>query len=123
MLDIKVDLRIEIQKIHHKMLRHEELLQDILLRLNKYPTDKLVSKGEEIKISPIASDVSTHVESILGIESSESVGGNGLGPLLLRKRRSKSKKAPAPPKKAYDQKPLLENDPSISEKMPKSNFP
>ncbi|KAH8245293.1 hypothetical protein KR032_008174 [Drosophila birchii] len=33
-----------------------------------------------------------------GVPAVSSAGGNGLGPLMLKKRRSKSRKAPAPPK-------------------------
>ncbi|XP_012159594.1 potassium voltage-gated channel protein eag isoform X1 [Ceratitis capitata] len=45
-------------------------------------------------------------------------GGNGLGPLMLKKRRSKSRKAPAPPKQSShiqspEQQRLLEEEPSV----------
>ncbi|XP_039959857.1 potassium voltage-gated channel protein eag isoform X8 [Bactrocera tryoni] len=51
--------------------------------------------------------------------SAATQGGNGLGPLMLKKRRSKSRKAPAPPKQpshvqSPEQQRLLEEEPIVT---------
>ncbi|XP_053952184.1 potassium voltage-gated channel protein eag isoform X8 [Anastrepha ludens] len=51
--------------------------------------------------------------------SAATTGGNGLGPLMLKKRRSKSRKAPAPPKQpshvqSPEQQRLLEDEPIVA---------
>lgn len=118
MLDIKVDLRIEIQKIYHRITRNEELLQEILLKLTQESNVKDNPTSEPLTLEefkPLLAQATT------GSELTENLGGNGLGPILLRKRRSKSKKAPAPPKQSYDQKPLLEKDSLSTDDLERKN--
>lgn len=120
MLDIKVDLRLELQKIYHKVLRNEEILQDIVARLDFHMKDKVLT--DEPSLSGKRDTVISLGDSAASTDLLEGAGGNGLGPLILKKRRGKIKKAPAPPKISSDQKPLLERKPSNTDKTASDDF-
>ncbi|KAH8258912.1 hypothetical protein KR038_003129 [Drosophila bunnanda] len=168
-LDMKVDVRLELQRMQQRIGRIEDLLGELVKRLappGASPGGVVVSSapdnssgqttpGDEIcagcgaggggsgtVVSPTTttttttqtltqtpSVVTSPVDTVITISSPggsgsgsgqgqgqesgagagggllnpgapavSSAGGNGLGPLMLKKRRSKSRKAPAPPK-------------------------
>nr|XP_043065746.1 potassium voltage-gated channel protein eag isoform X2 [Drosophila bipectinata] len=143
-LDMKVDVRLELQRMQQRIGRIEDLLGELVKRLGTGsgggPTapdsSGQTTPGDEICAgcgasggagagagagTPTApSVVTTPVDTVITISSPgatataagaggsgllnpgapvvSSAGGNGLGPLMLKKRRSKSRKAPAPPK-------------------------
>ncbi|XP_032309033.1 potassium voltage-gated channel protein eag isoform X1 [Drosophila ananassae] len=152
-LDMKVDVRLELQRMQQRIGRIEDLLGELVKRLGTGssgggggPTapdsSGQTTPGDEICTgcgatggaaaaggagTPTApSVVTTPVDTVITISSPgatatatststaagaggsgllnpgapvvSSAGGNGLGPLMLKKRRSKSRKAPAPPK-------------------------
>ncbi|XP_028896285.1 potassium voltage-gated channel protein eag isoform X1 [Zeugodacus cucurbitae] len=67
--------------------------------------------------TPIPQTLSLLSPAQMGLAATQ--GGNGLGPLMLKKRRSKSRKAPAPPKQpshvqSPEQQRLLEEEPIVA---------
>lgn len=92
MMDFKVDVKLEIQRLNQKMGRMEDLLGEIVSRLaGGSSSGSQASPGE-----PPTSGEGPAPVPVAGPSS----GGNGMGPLMLRKRRSKSKAkgaAPTPP--------------------------
>ncbi|XP_016985499.1 potassium voltage-gated channel protein eag isoform X8 [Drosophila rhopaloa] len=149
-LDMKVDVRLELQRMQQRIGRIEDLLGELVKRLAPVaaPPDNnsgQTTPGDEICAGcgaggagtptastaappppPSVSVVTSPVDTVITISSPgggggggggpgtgaggaggllnpgapvvSSAGGNGLGPLMLKKRRSKSRKAPAPPK-------------------------
>lgn len=152
-LDLKVDVRLEMQRMSQRIGKIEDLLQELCKKktitqdssgqttpgdgVDEIPallshTLTLTTAGETTKTT---SSMSISGSSIQAGGSSDVVitptstatnisappttsqlhvpcsGGNGLGPILLKKRRSKSRKAPAPPKQSQtspEQTRLLE---------------
>lgn len=92
MMDFKVDVKLEIQRLNQKLGRMEDLLGELVTRLSGGSSSgSQASPGE-----PPASAEGPAPLPVAGPSS----GGNGMGPLMLRKRRSKSKAkgaAPTPP--------------------------
>lgn len=121
-LDMKVDVRLEMQRMSQRMGRVEDLLSELIKRISmdssgqSTPADDAIQNltittATATSVSQTASSTTTATAAVAGTSS----GGNGLGPILLRKRRSKSRKAPAPPKTSPEQTRLLEADlPSTS---------
>lgn len=108
-LDMKVDVRLEMQRMSQRISRIEDLLSDLVNRLT-VDSSELSTPGDS-NPTQLASPTSTSIQvpttqtttttsSALG-GSAQTGGGNGLGPILLRKRRAKNRKAPAPPPKQY----------------------
>nr|XP_044249811.1 potassium voltage-gated channel protein eag isoform X2 [Drosophila takahashii] len=144
-LDMKVDVRLELQRMQQRIGRIEDLLGELVKRLAPgggggapAPPDNSsgqTTPGDEIcagcgaggggggggtpTTQATTSVVSSPVDTVITFSSPggsgagaggagllnpgatavvSSAGGNGLGPLMLKKRRSKSRKAPAPPK-------------------------
>lgn len=124
-LDMKVDSRLEMQRMSQRIGHLEDLLTELVKRLShdssevSTPADEIVptitttlvthtsspipsstvhqTSGTTILVTqttaqPPSSTTATSTASISGSSS------GGLNPILLRKRRSKSRKAPAPPK-------------------------
>lgn len=159
-LDLKVDVRLEMQRLQQRIGRIEDLMTELIKRLS-YDSSGVSTPGDDSTQTIITTPISTTAVPILPgsiaststtvstltitppstSQSSTSVltsltvpqmqssqvppsgtvlpgtssGGNGLGPILLRKRRSKSRKAPAPPKQSPEQTRLLEAElPSTS---------
>lgn len=126
-LDMKVDVRLEMQRMSQRIGRIEDLLTELVKRLSNDSSGQS-SPEEPIPIitttvaSPVATTsqtsllsgspatASSTLQSKVGIATSSTscLGGNTLGPIILRKRRSKSRKAPAPPKTSPEQTRLLE---------------
>lgn len=171
-LDMKVDVRLEMQRLQQRIGRIEDLMTELIKRLTQDSSGISTPGGDDIL--PIIPGViisgmennSTTVSSLTvtgavtgsaGVSTSTSVlsgvsfggivttstvtppcnlstsvstvligtnpGGNGLGPILLRKRRSKSRKAPPPPKQSPEQIRLLESEiPSTSSSSRKRDF-
>lgn len=120
-LDMKVDVSLEMQRMSQRMGRVEDLLSELIKRISmdssgqSTPADDVIQNitTTTATVSPTTITASTAATAAVAGTSS---GGNGLGPILLRKRRSKSRKAPAPPKiTSPEQTRLLEAEvPSTS---------
>lgn len=141
-LDMKVDVRLEMQRMSQRIGRLEDLLSELIKRLSPDssgqstpgggdeqppvtmlgaamagPSGVTVSSSTTTSSSSttLASSSTTAAGSASTAAAATGLGGNGLGPILLRKRRSKSRKAPAPPKTSPEQTRLLEAElPSTS---------
>lgn len=115
-LDMKVDVRLEMQRMSQRMGRVEDLLSELLKRISMDSSGQSTPADEAIQnittgtaTTPTTSiSQSTSYTTVAAAVTETSSGGNGLGPNLLRKRRSKSRKAPAPPKTSPEQARLLE---------------
>lgn len=96
-LDMKVDVRLEMQRMSQRIGRIEDLLTDLINRLVVDSSEQ--SSPGDISMNPVGQVTSPTGTSIQvpTTSSSSNLGGNGLGPILLRKRRAKNRKAPAPP--------------------------
>lgn len=121
-LDMKVDSRLEMQRMSQRIGRLEDLLTELVKRLSVHdssgvstPADEtapIIVSSSTIATTPAATILVTSSSppasatvtmaipstSTASPHASSSSVGSGLGPILLRKRRSKSRKAPAPPK-------------------------
>lgn len=128
-LDMKVDVRLEMQRMSQRISRIEDLLTDLVSRIvvdsseqsspgdNPSQASALSPTGAATIIVPSPSG------SLTPSGPNTGAGGNGLGPILLKKRRTKVRKppAPAPPSsKQYsesEESRLIESDvPSTSRK-------
>lgn len=123
-LDMKVDVRLEMQRMSQRISRIEDLLTDLVNRL-VIDSSEQSSPGDNAQasaLSPTTVVATINVPSASGSltpSGPNTSGGNGLGPILLRKRRSKARKppAPAPPPKQYESEEtrLIDSDaPSTS---------
>ncbi|BET01413.1 PAC [Nesidiocoris tenuis] len=86
-MDFKVDVKLEVQKLNQKVARMEELLTEVLSRLGSASPSSASQSGAEVssqKLPSAPSDVRV------------SQGGE-IGALVLRKRRSKSRTKGAAP--------------------------
>jgi potassium voltage-gated channel Eag-related subfamily H member 5 len=120
-LDMKVDVRLEMQRMSQRITRIEELLGELVRKLsNESSGQSTPGDVGAIPVIPTTTSITvattTTSSSVDNTLTETGSGGNGLGPLLLRKRRQKSKKAPAPPaKQSPEQTRLLEAElPSTS---------
>jgi len=114
-LDMKVDVRLEMQRMATRINRIEDLLSDLVNRLVVDSSDSQSSPGDGPAASTATSPTGTTSiivpttttgasGSLTPGGSSTAGGGNGLGPILLRKRRSKARNkppAPAPPPRQF----------------------
>lgn len=106
-LDMKVDVRLEMQRMSQRIGRIEDLLTDLVNRLvvdsseQSSPGD--VTTGGNSATSPLSGGATIAIPTSMSSgnlspgSATAGLGGNGLGPILLRKRRGKNRKAPAPP--------------------------
>ncbi|CAO1408816.1 unnamed protein product [Diamesa serratosioi] len=124
-LDMKVDVRLEMQRMSQRIGRIEELLNDLVNRLVVADSsNQSTPSGEGGTIPPtVTTPTGSTSLTVAGTSTSAcssssatglSPGGNGLGPILLRKRRSKNRKAPAPPKQSPETVRLIDS----SEQLP-----
>lgn len=115
-LDMKVDVRLEMQRMSQRMGRVEDLLSELIKRISMDSSGQSTPADEAIQNITTTVCLTTSTTTATAAVAGTSSGGNGLGPILLRKRRSKSRKAPAPPKTTSpEQTRLLEADlPSTS---------
>ncbi|KAM8720834.1 hypothetical protein ACLKA7_006818 [Drosophila subpalustris] len=157
-LDMKVDVRLELQRMQQRIGRIEDLLGELVKRLAPQVAvgggpalavdsgSGQTTPGDEIcagcgagggggAASSVTPTTTMPVDTVITISTPTAVatptsaagagaaagatagagsgllnpsvqvvssaGGNGLGPLMLKKRRSKSRKAPAPPKQTH----------------------
>lgn len=130
-LDMKADSRSEMQQMSQRIGRLEDLLTELVKRLShdssglSTPADEIGPSGSTSITAPpqaptptqpttilvtTASPIATSAPTPTSLSSScgSISGGTSLGPILLRKRRSKSRKAPAPPRTSPEQTRLLE---------------
>ncbi|XP_055909142.1 potassium voltage-gated channel protein eag isoform X6 [Eupeodes corollae] len=161
-LDLKVDVRLEMQRMSQRIGRIEDMLGEIIKRLSAHDSSGQTTPGDGVlcaiegfptstlTVSGIPSSTAT-IDTVITISAAtgatvsavggggssggvlpptstaaiaasssainittptstgqlsllnagvSSPGGNGLGPMMLKKRRSKSRKAPAPPKQS-----------------------
>lgn len=119
-LDMKVDVRLEMQRMSQRISRIEDLLTDLVNRLVVESSEQSSpgDVGNPSTLSPSGGTPQIPSNTATTPISSSSTGGNGLGPILLRKRRAKNRKAPAPPKQCTtesEQSCLIESEmPSTS---------
>lgn len=131
-LDMKIDSRLEMQRMSKRIGRLEDLLTELVKRLShdssemSTPADEnvptitttLVTHAPSSSTSPVQQTAGTSIlitqttaqpsspsistTPVMTASTSSHLTGpgpsTGLGPIILRKRRSKSRKAPAPPK-------------------------
>lgn len=100
-LDMKVDVRLEMQRMSQRISRIEDLLTDLVSRLVVDSSEQSSPGDPQQLTSPTSGTIiqvpTTSASLTPTGTSSTPGGGNGLGPILLRKRRAKNRKAPAPP--------------------------
>jgi potassium voltage-gated channel Eag-related subfamily H member 5 len=102
-LDMKVDVRLEMQRMSQRISRIEDLLSDLVNKLTVDSSEQSTpgdgNPGSQVT-SPSGTAMPVPAPTSSGNLSptGNPQGGNGLGPILLRKRRAKNRKAPAPPK-------------------------
>lgn len=137
-MDMKVDVRLEMQRMTQRIGRMEDLLTELIKRVtvessgqstpedvipvitttvvSTTPPGMSPTTPQPIAIattpspgqSSSSSIVATASINIPQISTASSSTGSGLGPMLLKKRRSKSRKAPPPPKTSPEQTRLLD---------------
>ncbi|XP_057662676.1 potassium voltage-gated channel protein eag-like [Diorhabda carinulata] len=87
LMDFKVDVKLEIQKVNQKVNRIEEMISEILKRLGSDSGSSSQSPNEtESKKSS-----NTPPERPTDLLPRNTEGGTGLGPVILKKRRSKTR--------------------------------
>lgn len=127
-LDMKADSRNEMQHMSQRIGRLEDLLTELVKRLS-HDSSGLSTPADEVGPGASASAPTvtpTQPTAILVTTASPTAtagpaaatslssscgsisGPASLGPILLRKRRSKSRRAPAPPRTSPEQTRLLE---------------
>nr|XP_023022884.1 potassium voltage-gated channel protein eag [Leptinotarsa decemlineata] len=99
LMDFKVDVKLEIQRMNQKVNRIEEMMSEVLKRLS--PNSGSGSQSPNETESKPKSSNNTHPERPTDLlQRSE---GTGLGPIILKKRRSKTRlKGSAPQSKTVN---------------------
>lgn len=95
LMDFKVDVKLEIQRLNQKVGRMEEMLSELLRRLSPDNGSSSQSPQEQQEFKPKSSN--SGPERPTELISRGECSGTGLGPLILRKRRSKSRNKGAAP--------------------------
>nr|AGT78115.1 putative EAG [Periplaneta americana] len=111
-MDFKVDVKLEVQRLNQKVGRMEELLAELVSRLgpasstssatSQSPPQDSATAADDQKKLRIASMTTPALPSassstVAGTSEGASAPGTGVGSIILRKRRSKSRtKAAAP---------------------------
>lgn len=104
-LDMKVDVRLEMQRMSQRISRIEDLLTELVNRL-VIDSSGQSSPGDTNPSQTSVTSPTTGAAATINVPTSScslttsgpnTGGGNGLGPILLRKRRKQNRKAPAPP--------------------------
>lgn len=93
LMDFKVDVKLEIQRLNQKMGRMEELLAEVLKRLG--PDNSSGSQSGESDNKQKSSSAPERPTEL--VPRAQSADGTGLGQIILRKRRSKSRNKGAAP--------------------------
>nr|XP_015835023.1 PREDICTED: potassium voltage-gated channel protein eag isoform X4 [Tribolium castaneum] len=90
LMDFKVDVKLEIQRLNQKMNRMEELLTELVKRIS--PESGSSSPQGDSEPKPKSSSAGSGPERPTELLPRPSTSeGTGLGPIILRKRRSKSR--------------------------------
>ncbi|CAG9762934.1 unnamed protein product [Ceutorhynchus assimilis] len=87
LMDFKVDVKLEIQKMNQKMNRMEEMLSEILKRLSPESGSSSQSPVGDSAAEPAKKSSNNNAERPTELLS----GGTGLGTVILKKRRSKTR--------------------------------
>ncbi|XP_063236097.1 potassium voltage-gated channel protein eag [Bacillus rossius redtenbacheri] len=95
LMDFKVDVKLEVQKLNQKVGRMEELLVEIAGRLGGSPSSNSQSPPQEL--DPGADGSAGQARAAKGGGGLPPLPGSGMGGLILKKRRSKSRNKPAAP--------------------------
>ncbi|XP_048526223.1 potassium voltage-gated channel protein eag isoform X5 [Dendroctonus ponderosae] len=93
LMDFKVDVKLEIQKMNQKMNKMEEMLSEILKRLNPESGSSSQSPSDSADTLKKSSTNGTPVERPTDFlpKAGCSSEGTGLGTVILKKRRSKTR--------------------------------
>ncbi|ENN78909.1 hypothetical protein YQE_04632, partial [Dendroctonus ponderosae] len=93
LMDFKVDVKLEIQKMNQKMNKIEEMLSEILKRLNPESGSSSQSPSDSADTLKKSSTNGTPVERPTDLlpKAGCSSEGTGLGTVILKKRRSKTR--------------------------------
>ncbi|XP_060530912.1 potassium voltage-gated channel protein eag isoform X2 [Cylas formicarius] len=92
LMDFKVDVKLEIQKLNQKMNRMEEMMSEILKRLGPDSGSSSHSPNDSSEtVTKKSSSVSLERPTDLLTKSSMSSEATGIGPIILKKRRSKTR--------------------------------
>lgn len=146
-MDIKVDMQNEMQHITQRIARMEDMLTEIIKRSTTVessdqstPDDPPAIVTTTVVSTTPPGGVSSPDQSVISIpvpyatpspntsdvitqpSTTSEASGSGLGPLVLRKRRSKARKAPAPPVTSPEQTRLLEAEPPPTPPVRKREF-
>nr|XP_022912566.1 potassium voltage-gated channel protein eag isoform X3 [Onthophagus taurus] len=103
LMDFKVDVKLEIQRLNQKMSRMEEMLVELLAKVSAQSSSSTSPQGDDTKKTSSINTPPERPTDLLPYAE-----GTGLGPLILRKRRSKSRnkgtapQAPTPSKGTPD---------------------
>lgn len=89
LMDFKVDVKLEIQKLNQKMNRLEELLTELLNKVTIGSGSS--SQSPQGDSEPTRPKSSNHAAPERPTELLTKTEGTGIGPIILRKRRSKSR--------------------------------
>ncbi|XP_023311113.1 potassium voltage-gated channel protein eag [Anoplophora glabripennis] len=90
LMDFKVDVKLEIQKVNQKVNRIEEMISEILKRLGPESGSSSQSPNETESKTKSSNNTPPERPTDLLPRSSMSEG-TGLGPIILKKRRSKTR--------------------------------
>lgn len=97
-MDFKVDVKLEIQKLNQKMNRMEEMLTELLTKVNAGSGSSSQSPQGDSEVSRQKSSNHSGPERPTELlPRSCTSEGTGIGPIILRKRRSKSRNKGAAP--------------------------
>ncbi|XP_030745444.1 potassium voltage-gated channel protein eag-like [Sitophilus oryzae] len=100
LMDFKVDVKLEIQKMNQKMNHMEEMMSEILKRLSPETSSSSQSPNDSTDNLSVKKS-STPLERPSDLLPGKGVGGvegTGLGPIILKKRRSKTRMKGSAPK-------------------------
>lgn len=128
-MELKVDVKLEVQKLNQRMEKIEDMFQKIITKLNEsrsVPSHMMINVGQQT--DAMCGPSFTQLISPMSDRDSASTATEGahqlppLGNIILRKRRSKARtKATAPsiPYRTISQRPRqLLRDPEIHEAPP-----
>ncbi|XP_024084672.1 potassium voltage-gated channel protein eag isoform X2 [Cimex lectularius] len=108
-MDFKVDVKLEVQKLNQKVARMEELLTEVLSRLGSVSPSSASQSGAEV----------SSARSATTPQEARTQGGE-LGAIVLRKRRSKSRTKGAAPSVPPRSSPTESSRPSDQEQPDQS---
>lgn len=87
---LQVDVKLEIQKMNQKMNRMEEMMTEILKRLSPDSGSSSQSPSDSTETMKKSSPLERPTD-LLGAKAGTSTEGTGIGTVILKKRRSKTR--------------------------------